>query len=370
MRNPIFAADTVILDQANSGKIVESDCHPGGCVLSNGERVVFLDRPLPMIRIITASGAILDMTPDTALALRRDNEGSPMRWRPLSDIRPTLKNLRSIGIDHPSYELMSHYIAGLVCGSGQHLQDPSRASFLTAPYQIAAEIEDMTLALGPVLVGKKILHEYSNRHSGIDLGDGMFYIRSRVLSHVCTDLLVPKTQELLFDLDSTEPRFAWAFLKGLISTQKTEEDGSVFIYHRYATVLEQAAHCLWWRFGVPCSLSIQVESPRVLKQLKRQPNEHHIRLSAEHLKYATSADMWPGQFDAAYTAKPISDPIVSVMPLPTAVKAMLIGGEVEFRNDRNYPLAANTLCFESLFSMPSGIAEDAPIPALDDPAKF
>lgn len=369
MRNPIFAADTVIIDQVSSTLMWELPIREREMELSAGERVVALDTPQALIRITTASGIKLDLTPETAMALKKDALGSPMIWRPVRS-HHRLSKLRTISdLDHPDFEAMRFYIAGLICGSGQHLTDRTRASFFSAPIPVAAAVEDMIMALAPKLVEKKFLHEYANRHSAIDLGHGMFYLRSRVLTWLCDDLLTTKSQELLFDLDSTDHLLVWSFLRGLLSTLDTDDDGGIVFYHRHASVVKDIVAALWWRFGVPCSFTVHDHEP-ISSTMRRPENRHAIRLSAEQIKYAVFAGLRPGEPDLAYAARPIPDQIVSVEPLPDPVKAIAVVGKVECRNDRIYPLAANTVVFESLFSMPSEMTDQSRPALVKDPTEF
>ena len=376
MRNPIFAHNTLFTDAATGAIPGRYTCGETR-ELRDGSRIIRLETDQPLVRVRTASGIILDMSPESAFSLGKNSEGDVMRWQPV--FNPSAHNLDPTITDLPSTYPMTGsqeewlarlFIAGLICGAGTHSTARSRATSVILPVDLAAHVESRILDYVETLVERKHLHAYSMRHSAIDMHDGAYYLRSRVLTYMCSELLSEHLQQptsILRDMLEDNVTGQFVFFRGLISSL-TRREGKLAFYNRDADVVEWVGDTLWNTFGVPVTVHVDPMEP-VIQPGKNSARPHHLEIDANGIYYAVAAGLRDGVYFPSYLFRPVPDPIVSVTPLDGRRPAVIV---IPGRSlDRDYPITANGLIFNAAFTMPAGIESIASHPSLvNDPAYF
>lgn len=377
MRNPIFDSHTIFTDSEPGKQPVRVD-GVASRKLSDDYRLVTLETPQPLVRIRTDSGIILDISPETAFALAKNKHGALMRWQPIfnpSALNPDIFQL-ACPRDFPTLPddilALCCYFAGLVCATGTHMKDRNRATTVTLPHLLAVEVEDRILSWGDMMVADGTFHNLSNRHSVVDMTDGTFYVRSRVLTHLVGDLLSEKLQqptELLYETVERSELMLFCFFRGLLSSLSPDGHDGLTMTHRDASVVEWCAEILWRVFGVPTELYVDPMEPTVQPgRSSALAKRHRFRLRSDYIPYAVAAGLRDGQFLPAYLLRAVPDPIVSVVPLDGRRQSVIV---VPGPTTRSHPLTANGLQFSAAFQMPTGIENIASHPSLvNDPAYF
>lgn len=361
MRNPIFAAETLFLDQSSDGPI----CHLTASKtteLSCGGRIVKLATDQPLVEIGMASGLCLLMSPETAFALAKSDDGKLIRYSPVDRNPPPI----DWQADLDDLEERRFALAGMVCASGVHIFNRYRTSYLVSTsLDLAANVQQFLTRLGAKMELDKVIHKNSNQVTVKETDAGTF-IRSRILTMLIGNLLQEHTQAVAFLPSSVARRNMRAFLFGLLSTASKVGD-TIVVRHRSAATIRTLAEHMTFDFGVPCDMHIHPMEPVMQVDVTR-PEGHRFRLSAEQIDYAIAAGLLegPGKEISFYSY----DTIETITPLTRKVPSVIITpGE-----KRNFPLTANSFVFQAQFSMPAGITEIASHPSVladsSDPSKF
>lgn len=376
MRNPIFDHNTIFTDAAHGQMPTKFDGTKTR-ELSDGSRLIRLETDQPLVRVTTESGIALDMSPESAFSLHKTDDGDLCRWQPV--FNPSAHNLDPLASDLPSQypddgsdaEWQAKlFTAGLVMGNGSFSLDKNRATSIIVPVKMAEYVESRILSYMEPLVERKHLHAYSMRHSAIDMADGSYFLRSRVLSHLANGFLTERLQQPNGFLQSAlleSVQSSFTFFRGLISSLLRTE-GKLRFYNRDADVVRWVADSLWMQFGVPCSVKVDPMEP-VIQPGRRSARPHHLEIDSHGIAYAVAAGLRDGVYQPSYLLRPVRDPIVSVVPLDGRRPAVLVIPGRTF--DRDYPITANGLQFNAAFAMPTGIESIAAHPMLvNDPAYF
>lgn len=361
MRNPIFAAETLFLDQSSDGTIRHLTADKTKD-LSCGGRIVRLETNQPLVEIGMASGLCLLMSPETAFSLAKSSDGKLIRYTPVQPA-PSPIDWQA---DLDDIEERRFALAGMVCASGVHIFNRYRTSYLIAPeFDLAANVEQFLTRMGAKMELEKVIHKNSNQVTVKPVEAGIF-IRSRILTTLVGNLLQEHTQAIAFLPSSVSRRYVFAFLNGLLSTSPHVKGELIFRHRASATIRTLAEH-LTFDFGVPCDMHIHPMEPSVQVDVSR-PEGHRFTLRSEQLDYAAAAGLLerPKKDLSFYSY----DSIETITPLARKVPSVLVTpGERS-----SYPLTANSFVFQPQFSMPNGIAEIAAHPAVlddsSDPSKF
>lgn len=359
MRNPIFAAESIILDQYPTGDI-HHRTGERSVKLSCGGQIVRLGEDQPLVEIGTESGLCLIISPETAFSLANEG-GRLIRYNPIAPAPPAI----DWQDDLDDVELRRWALAGMVCASGVHIFNRFRTSYFVCPCpDLAANTTQFLRRLGDRMEMDGVIHKKSNQVTMKDIEGGTF-IRSRILTSLIGTLLKPLTQEVTFNPLYISRLQAHAFLHGLLSTASKVDD-TIVVRHRSSATIRTLAERLTFDFGVPCDIHIHPMEPALQVDVTR-PEGHRFRLSAEQVDCAVAAGLIEGK--ERHVKVYSHDRIVSHTPLPRKVPSVIVlPGE-----KRKFPLTVNSFVFNAGFEIPVGITEIATHPAVldsSDPTRF
>lgn len=359
MRNPIFAAESIFLDQYPAGDIHHRTGEKS-VALSCGGSIVRLGEPQPLVEIETESGLCLIISPETAFSLANEG-GRLIRYNPISPA-PAPIDWQD---DLDDIELRRFALAGMVCASGVHIFNRFRTTHLICQCpDLAANVTQFLKRMGDRMEMDQVIHKKSNQVTMKDSVSGIF-IRSRILTTLVGQLLKPLTQEITFNPLYISRAQAHAFLHGLLSTASKVDD-TIVVRHRSSATIRTLAERLTFDFGVPCDIHIHPMEPTLQVDVTR-PEGHRFRLSAEQVDCAVAAGLIAGE--RKHVKVYSQDRIVSHTPLPKKVPSVIVlpGGK------RTFPLTVNSFVFSAEFEIPLGITEIATHPAVldsSDPSQF